>query len=152
MASVAIPEGKQATAIRLDFGAGPGQPADPVYLDELSVFRAASGAPDPQFVAAVGPDGPLVGPIYFLPCVPNPMRSVTRIRFQANKPGKAFLRIVDVQGRTVRSLTDNRLIAGENGLRWDGTDHDGRPVPAGVYFLSVVEGSESASGRVVVIR
>jgi flagellar hook assembly protein FlgD len=49
------------------------------------------------------------------------------------------LRIHDLSGRVVRTLTDRSWPAGRHQLEWDGIDRDGRPAPAGLYFGAIEE-------------
>ncbi|HSQ58905.1 MAG TPA: FlgD immunoglobulin-like domain containing protein [Acidobacteriota bacterium] len=50
--------------------------------------------------------------------------------------GGVTLRVVDVRGRHVRTITATAPAAGGFGeIRWDGRGRDGRTVPTGVYYL-----------------
>ena len=48
-----------------------------------------------------------------------------------------ILRILDLNGREVWSAP----VEGTQTVRWSGNDHDGRPVPAGTYLLTISDGS-----------
>ena len=65
---------------------------------------------------------------------PEPSASEVVMRFHLRERGSASLSIVDVQGRTLRTVLDRMLPAGEHCVTWMGTDAYGRPVPAGVYY------------------
>jgi flagellar hook assembly protein FlgD len=56
--------------------------------------------------------------------------------------------IYDVAGRKVRNLADRLFPAGEQVLRWDGTDDAGAKVARGVYFVRT--STESTVGRIIV--
>jgi hypothetical protein len=50
--------------------------------------------------------------------------------------GVVTLRVVDVRGREIRTVTGPAPAAGGFGeIRWDGRGRDGRTVPSGVYYL-----------------
>jgi hypothetical protein len=69
------------------------------------------------------------------PVAPNPVQQTARLRYDVPASGgEVRLEIFDVAGRTVRRLVDGTAIPGEQSAVWDGRDHAGRPVPAGVYL------------------
>ncbi|NNE42606.1 MAG: T9SS type A sorting domain-containing protein [Gemmatimonadetes bacterium] len=76
---------------------------------------------------------------------PNPFGARTEISFELPKPSQATLRVVDIAGRNVRTLTSAQLGAGRHAFTWDGTDRNNAPVAAGVYFyrLSTPTGDET---------
>ena len=67
------------------------------------------------------------------------IRDQAQIRFQLAEPGRVFLRISDVAGRTIATPVDDKLIPGSYTRTWDT-----RTVPEGIYFVRL----ESASYRV----
>ncbi len=60
--------------------------------------------------------------------------------------------VYNVLGRRVKSVYSNSVFSGFMTLAWDGTDSYHTAVPAGVYFLRVVAGSETAVRKVVILR
>jgi len=72
---------------------------------------------------------------------PNPFTSATAVRFSLPAPGFAKLSVVDVTGRVVRVLAEERMSAGARVLAWDGRDATGRQAAPGCYFVHL-----SASG------
>jgi flagellar hook assembly protein FlgD len=60
--------------------------------------------------------------------------------------------VLDVSGRRVRILVDELRPAGRHRARWDGRDHDGRPVADGVYFLRLAAAGEVVTGKVAKLR
>jgi chitodextrinase len=83
----------------------------------------------------------------------SPARAPVEIHWQAaaEQAGTTHrLRIHDLQGRVVRSLT---VGPGESGIaRWDGSDHAGQSVPAGLYFARLESGTRHATARLVLWR
>jgi len=76
---------------------------------------------------------------------PNPFGAGTRIRFQLPSSTPVSLRVLDVTGRTVRTLFSGPREAGSHSVSWDGRDEARNPVAAGVYFyrLQTDRGSET---------
>jgi hypothetical protein len=73
--------------------------------------------------------------------VPNPVRAgrAATIRWDLAEGAMRSLTIVDVAGRTVSALRETA----SGGVVWDARGRDGRPLPAGVYFVRF----ESDDGR-----
>lgn len=76
---------------------------------------------------------------------PNPFNPETAIRFSAASAGKVTVRIFDVAGRVVNTLTKNVTEPGANEIRWNGKSQDGRQLASGVYFYKIrfANGQES---------
>jgi flagellar hook assembly protein FlgD len=60
--------------------------------------------------------------------------------------------IFDAAGRQVRDLAAGTHAPGAHALRWDGRDGDGRPSPAGLYFVRLRGAGEDRSARVIVLQ
>jgi len=75
---------------------------------------------------------------------------VSEVRFSIAKAGRVQIGIFDVTGRRVRSLADRVFPAGEQVLRWDGTDDAGGKVPRGVYFVRT--STQKDAGRIIVLN
>jgi hypothetical protein len=78
--------------------------------------------------------------------VPNPFNPETAIRFSSATAGKVTIRIFNVAGQVVTTVTKN-VIQGPNEIRWNGRASDGTPLASGIYFYRVrfADGSETAS-------
>ncbi|GJM45381.1 MAG: hypothetical protein DHS20C21_22230 [Gemmatimonadota bacterium] len=83
---------------------------------------------------------------------PNPFVNRTNVRFHAPRDEHATVRILDVQGRVVRTLIDGAVRAGANELFWDGRDEAGRPLATGVYWARVQAGETSVARKVTLLR
>jgi len=91
---------------------------------------------------------------------PNPTAGALRIEFELARAGNAEFRLRSVAGRTVATLPAGRRDAGPASFAWDASgaaSHrgggDGRGVPPGVYFLSlVVDGVETDRTRIILLR
>jgi flagellar hook assembly protein FlgD len=82
---------------------------------------------------------------------PNPFNPQTTIRFSSASTGKVTIRIFNVGGQLVRTLS-TKADAGANEVRWNGRRDDGQPIASGVYFYKVkfADGSESGSRMALV--
>jgi subtilisin-like proprotein convertase family protein len=81
---------------------------------------------------------------------PNPFDSSTSIRFAVPGDGaRVSLRIYDVAGRQVRTLTDGFVPAGRHTALWDGRSDAGARVGSGIYFYRL-EGEGFRSTRKVI--
>jgi flagellar hook capping protein FlgD len=82
---------------------------------------------------------------------PNPFNPQTTIKFSAAQAGKVTLRIFNVGGQLVRTITAKAEV-GANEVRWNGKRDDGAAIASGIYFYKVkfADGSESGSRMALV--
>ncbi len=84
---------------------------------------------------------------------PNPFNPLTRIKFELAHATAVDLRIYDMQGRLVRVLLTNEMVEpGVHEAEWDGRDHRGASVAAGVYLYQLVTDSFSGSRRMTLVK
>ena len=83
---------------------------------------------------------------------PNPFNPSTTIVFALDAPGTALVRITDVSGRTVATLTLGDLPAGRHEAVWDGRDDAGRPAPSGVYLYELQALGLQHTRRMILIK
>jgi hypothetical protein len=83
---------------------------------------------------------------------PNPMRSGATVDFAAPPSARVRLDVVDVQGRIRRRLVDGALEEAEGAVVWDGLDGNGKPVPAGTYFLRLEAHGDIRAESLTVVR
>lgn len=69
---------------------------------------------------------------------PNPFNAGTEIRFQLPRNVYVELKIYNILGQTVRTLTQGYKNAGHYLLQWDGKTDDGLTLPSGVYFSKLI--------------
>lgn len=84
--------------------------------------------------------------------LPNPFHPPTTIEYEIAQSGRVVLRVFDISGRQVRSLTDTQLPAGRYTTQWDGRDEQGHALPSGVYFYRLGVNGIEASRRMVLTR
>jgi len=83
---------------------------------------------------------------------PNPFNPSTHIAYQLAKPGAVSIMITDIQGREIRSYHYVTMDAGYQETLWDGLDHSGKSVGAGVYFTMIQTGSETRTQKMLLLR
>ncbi len=134
---------------------------DPLFCD-VANFRLQAGSPCasvcggvigalPANCAYTGAEGPQ--PLAeLLGNYPNPFNPRTTIVFRLDEPGRADVRIFDVAGRTVATLTLGDLPAGRHEAVWHGEADDGRELASGVYFYELEALGTNHSRRMILIK
>jgi FlgD Ig-like domain len=128
------------------------------YLVSVSVAGNAQNSPPELFTEASGEwqmsfllggptAAPATAPAAGLRVFPNPARGSATISLASRTDASALVRVHDAAGRLVRSLG---TVSGA--ATWDTHDAAGRPVPAGVYFVTVRRDGHLETGRVTVLR
>jgi hypothetical protein len=89
---------------------------------------------------------------------PTPQPIVTRvidqqlaIQFTSPASGPVDLKIYDLRGRLVRSVTGD-YAAGAHELKWDGRDSTGHMAASGIYLVRLVTAGQSHTSKTVWIR
>lgn len=81
---------------------------------------------------------------------PNPGSGQFQFRVSGFSPSEGLgLEIFDLRGRRVREL---KFVAGQEMVRWDGTDRQGRPLAAGTYLAVTRRNGPPLVTRVVLTR
>jgi hypothetical protein len=74
------------------------------------------------------------------------------LEIEAPVAGTGVLRVFNVRGGLIRSLTDLDLVAGVNEADWNGLDQSGLPLASGVYFVELQVGAHRARTKLPVVR
>ncbi|KPK64707.1 hypothetical protein AMJ83_00475 [candidate division WOR_3 bacterium SM23_42] len=99
-----------------------------------------------------------VAPIILnLQVAPNPFADETQIRYMIHDPRYAIhepkLSVYDAGGRWVKHFNHKSCIMHHGStIRWDGTDHANRHLPAGTYFIVLHADKYTAVEKVLLIR
>jgi hypothetical protein len=75
-----------------------------------------------------------------------------KVNLSLEVPTAVSVKVYDVTGRIVRTLSSRPRAAGILAFEWDGCDDAGRPVVGGVYFCRVKAGSVTETVRMVISR
>lgn len=114
-----------------------------VSLGDLATVTLDFELP-PQTVGANAPSSPTV---WVGPPAPNPFRTLTGIPVRAENGGE--IAVFDAVGRRVRTLLVPPSGSDPIEVTFDGRDHRGGPLGAGVYFLEGLGATPRTSRRVV---
>jgi hypothetical protein len=75
---------------------------------------------------------------------PNPFNSSTTIRFSIDKESLVTLSVIDILGREVSRIIDNKTLeANEYSVRWNGKDHSNLSSGIYIYVLQVKNGDSN---------
>ena len=81
---------------------------------------------------------------------PNPMSDRSSIHFSLERASRVRVSVLDMSGRRVRMLFEGNLEAGAHEVQFDASARDGTRLPAGLYFVSLEDGSLRQTRRIVV--
>ncbi len=98
-----------------------------------------------EFTVSSGGAPPLVS-------LPNPFVDATRIEFRLAREAPVDLAVFDASGRRIAVLLSGPAAPGLNEVTWDGTDHFGRRVASGTYFLRLDAGGRTATRPLNLMR
>ncbi|MFH1011741.1 MAG: T9SS type A sorting domain-containing protein [bacterium] len=85
-------------------------------------------------------------------CHPNPFNASVQLSFTVTHAGIVSLHIFDLLGRKVAQASIYASGPGEYGYRWDGRNPAGESVSAGLYFVRVKSGTETAVGKIFLVK
>ncbi len=80
---------------------------------------------------------------------PNPFNPSTVIPFSLSEPADVTLKIYNIKGQLIRSLTSGKMNAGNYELKWDARDDFGQKVVSGLYLYQLNVTSENMSKNIV---
>ena len=83
---------------------------------------------------------------------PNPFNPLTNISYTLTKNNHIELMIFDLNGAHIKTLVSNQQLAGYHSVKWNGDDHNGQQVSAGVYIYSLKDGKEISSKKMLYVK
>lgn len=100
-------------------------------------------------IRVLAPEHPLISSVY-----PNPARQLVHYNYELPQPGRAQVAVFNVFGQRVADVLNAQMPAGYHTASWNGRDHQGRCLPAGVYFLALRfgQGQWSPAKRIVWLK
>ena len=117
------------------------------YVEPVHSTGALIGIGVPPPVGVGDP----VAPHLALSAAPDPSRGPVLLTVAADLAGLQRLAVGDVQGRRVRRLAGGWFPSGTRSVAWDGRDDCGRPLPAGVYLVTLEGAGRTISRRVTLL-
>lgn len=127
----------------------PAVPAETLLVDNVAI-QANPGlvAPAPATLAAFGDALPAD-----VVLAPNPVRGGSALSFTLAQGGPARVQVLDVSGRLLRTLMDERnAAAGRQRVWFDGAGPDGNPLASGLYFYRVVTAAGTTTRRFAILK
>jgi hypothetical protein len=74
----------------------------------------------------------------------------TTINYQVNLAGNTSLKVFDLTGRTVRTLTNTSQKPGRYSINWNRKDDRGRVLAQGIYFVRLQSPNFEKTRKVIV--
>ncbi|MBI5217872.1 MAG: metallophosphoesterase [Bacteroidia bacterium] len=82
---------------------------------------------------------------------PNPFSNTLRIQFLVNQEDFFTIEISDINGRSVKKLTDRKMNSGTQIVFWDGNGENGLKVADGIYFCNIRSNHENRHVKILKI-
>ncbi len=83
---------------------------------------------------------------------PNPFTNDLNIKYQVSKSGRVLLKVFNISGREVKTLTNESKEPGTYLVNFDGKDAHGLRLPLGIYFIQLKTEELSLSKKVILTR
>lgn len=119
------------------------------YLQEFSKRYTQAGGADDFVVSAEDDDLNMPGSVSLRQNYPNPFNPTTSIQFELPSEQQVTLRVYDIMGRLVATLSDNQSFsAGTHQLQFDASQ-----LSSGVYLYRMQTGSgHNLSGKMMLVK
>ena len=88
----------------------------------------------------------------FLNNYPNPFNPSTVITFEIPQSENVSLKVFNINGQLIRTLTNENLPAGKYEKAWDGKNEIGKEVSSGIYIYRLSAGKYDRSARMVLMK
>jgi hypothetical protein len=115
-------------------------------VDDINVSivrQSAVGVPDrPAAEAATG----------IISCRPNPLHHGALLTYRLGAREPVRFELYDTAGRRVRTLGSGTGEPGEQALSFQATDHAGRSLPSGIYFLRMATAGKTEVRQITILR
>ena len=84
---------------------------------------------------------------------PNPFSYTTNISFNTKNTGNVTLSVLNIQGKEIKTLINQKMDCGNHSILWNGTDGKGNMVSPGVYLYQLkVNNIPLSTKKLVIIR
>ena len=123
--------------------------AGTTYFYRLQITDRDGNVQTLGFASAVRPTGATA---FLASLHPNPTSAGATVSFRLGQPEFVRLSVIDASGRTVRTLHQGMMDAGDYNRSWDGRGERSGDVPAGVYFVRLQTSKGITTHRLAVMR
>lgn len=134
----------QLHIIFTEWGIGETYDDDPLFSDQTVWYVRGQGVELGSIGVGVEEVSSLPGDFELRQNFPNPFNPTTEILFTLPNDDHAVLRVFDVLGRNVATLSDQLLSAGTHRVTFDASN-----LPSGVYMYRLESGSFSATKKML---
>ncbi|HOV16313.1 MAG TPA: carboxypeptidase regulatory-like domain-containing protein [Candidatus Cloacimonadota bacterium] len=83
---------------------------------------------------------------------PNPFKTNAVISYTAPKDSQVAVRIYNLKGQCIKTLLNSKVKSGSHTLVWDGSDHNGKSVANGIYFVKLQGTGFTISQKITIMR
>jgi len=124
-----------------------------IAAESLPDWESAAARAKDQW-AALSTGGEDVRPLSFelLGNYPNPFNPSTKIRYTLDSEAQVRVEIFNLLGRRVRTLWNASQAPGQYELAWNAEGDDGKKLSSGVYFLRIMAGDQTRTGKMTLLR
>ena len=83
---------------------------------------------------------------------PNPFNPLTTIQYDLPIDGLVNVQVYDMMGRMVKTLVNSSKNAGQNYIKWNGTNDNDEQVSAGLYLYTIQIGEYIETKKMVLLK
>jgi len=83
---------------------------------------------------------------------PNPFNPITRFTYSLPKDSRVKITIHDINGKVVKTLMNDRQIAGKRSVTWNAKNDAGLPVATGLYFYRMESGNFQNTKKMILLK
>ena len=126
-------------------------PLNPALIVNANYFPPLASDPLPKLIP--GWDRPELAKDFELAkAYPNPFNPSTIISFNLSSPEFVTVKVFNIMGQEVRTVFSGHGSAGENSIVWDGKNHRGESVSAGVYLIQLRTSERQRTIKATVLK
>lgn len=83
---------------------------------------------------------------------PNPFNPETTIAFTIPSDEQISLEVYNIKGQKVKTLVNEKLVAGRHSYVWNGTDQNNNSVSSGIYFYRLKSGTFTSTKKMILMK
>jgi hypothetical protein len=92
------------------------------------------------------------GSLSLMHAYPNPFNPATTIEYAISQASQVNLTIYDLSGNRIAELVQGPQEAGWHSVVWNGLNHEGQPIPTGVYLANLQDQSHSSVIKITYLK